>query len=63
MNQNEIHKCLHCDSQLPLRVNATICRNCKFKGHKEFGNCLVCAKKYNIDQISISSNPQRKSIN
>lgn len=62
MNQEVTNKCLHCDSQLPLRVNSTICRNCRFKGHKEFGNCSKCSQKYNIDQLSTELSRHSKRI-
>lgn len=44
-NQCKHQKCLHCKGNLPCRINTTICRNCRFKGHKEFERCSLCGKE------------------
>ena len=42
MKENEINSCQHCGSRLPKSHNSPLCKKCRFKGHREFGDCVKC---------------------
>jgi predicted amidophosphoribosyltransferase len=41
-NMNEGNKCTHCGTQLPKINSSKLCKNCRMKGHREFGKCQKC---------------------
>ena len=42
-NQNDPQNCVHCGTRLHRSATSTLCKSCRFKGHKEFGNCTKCS--------------------
>ena len=47
MNEDQVKFpiCAHCGLRLYAGAKSTLCKSCRFKGHKEFGNCDKCPAK------------------